>query len=106
MGDGKKFISEGMHLGSYTGEGRSLCGECEAHEVRTRGEVVSHFFFAPFSKILISKDLWDGDGSRSCQNIEPQGLACKIFQNKDLALGLEPKRLAGEYSLGSAVCID
>ena len=106
MGDGKKFISEGMHLGSYTGEGRSLCGECEAHEVRTRGEVVSHFFFAPFSKILISKDLRGWDGSRSCQNIEPQGVTGKILQNKDLAFGLEPRRLVGEHSLGSAVCID
>ena len=106
MRDGKEFISEGTHSGSYTGGEWSLCGEHEVHGVRIWGEVVSHFFFAPFSKILISKDLRGWDGSRSCQNIEPQGLTGKILQNKDLAFGLEPRRLVGEHSLGSAVCID
>jgi pimeloyl-ACP methyl ester carboxylesterase len=49
---------------------------------------------------LISKDLGNGDGSRSRQNIEPQGLTCKIFRNKDLGPGFELRtRPTGERSL-------
>jgi len=107
MRDSKEFISDGRHRGSYTGGGWSLCGECEGHGVRAWGEVVSHFFFALFSKILISNDLWDGDGPRSCQNLERQGLTGKIVQNKNLALGFEsPRGLAAGHSMGSAMFID
>jgi hypothetical protein len=44
---------------------------------------VSTFFF-PFSKIFILNDLPGTDPMGSVQNLEPQGLTAKIFQNKDL----------------------
>ena len=43
------------------------------------------FFFAHFPKILIRKYLLSRYTSRSLQNIEPQALTAKIFQNKGLA---------------------
>jgi hypothetical protein len=43
------------------------------------------FFFAQFPKILILKNLPSRYPSESPQNLEPQGLVAKIFQNKDLA---------------------
>jgi hypothetical protein len=47
-------------------------------------------FFAHSPKILILKNLPSGYPSESPQNLEPQGLAAKIFENKDLAAGPEP----------------
>jgi hypothetical protein len=44
-----------------------------------------HFFSFAFSKIFILNDLPSMDPAGSAQNIDPQGLTAKIFQNKDLA---------------------
>ena len=43
------------------------------------------FFFAHFPKILIRNHLLSPYTSRSPQNIEPQALIAKIFQDKELA---------------------
>ena len=43
------------------------------------------FFFAHFPKILIRKYLLSPCTFRSPQNLEPQALTAKIFQNKELA---------------------
>lgn len=42
------------------------------------------FFEGRTVKILISKDLTDAAAGLGLQNIEPQGLTGKIFQNKEL----------------------
>ena len=80
-----------MRAESYQGWGWTLPFECDGLGVGTKSEMVSHFFFVPFSKILISKDLRDGDDTRSRQNLEREGLTGKIFQNKDLAAHFEPQ---------------
>jgi hypothetical protein len=47
----------------------------------------STFFLILSAKILISLDLGRSDLVESAQNIEPEGLICKILRNKDLAVG-------------------
>jgi hypothetical protein len=41
-------------------------------------------------KILESHDLGDRDLFSSSQNIEPEGVVCKIFRNKELARASNP----------------
>ena len=52
---------------------------------------MSLHFFSPVSlKILISKNLLAKGRAERRQNLEPQGLAGKILQNKELAPYLGP----------------
>jgi hypothetical protein len=58
-------------------------------------ESALHIFPVDFSKIFILNDLLAPDRFGSAQNLEPQGLTCKIFQNKDLAWVVTPYFLVG-----------
>jgi hypothetical protein len=80
-------------------EMRARCAErcrprCVLGETWRDGVPPPTIFFFPFSKILILKNLRDGDRVESAQNPEPQGLTAKIFLNKELAADWEPLREA------------
>ena len=55
-----------------------------------RVEIGLSIFFTCFSNILISKNLLAKGRVERRQNLEPQGLAGKILQNKKLAAYLGP----------------